>query len=300
MPQPDQAMNSSQFDSAPVLVAAFPFDVRPGEVQQNTQEVLKAVDQAAAAGARLLLLPEKWPTSFLPSFSDQDRQASEEALETVHRRARDLDLHVVGSAPGGGGAKPFNELHLLGPGGPLRPYRKRMLFSPAGEGRQCQAGGEAPELFSLPWAKLFGLICYDLRFPEITRPAFYQEADLMVVPAQWPHPRTEVFELMARARAAENQMWLLACNRSGEASLGRQLMRFPGTAMLVDPLGEIVARRDDGGLLLAEVDFARIGEVRRRVPCARDLKKAGLWPESKQKSGLFSCPKGEAGAVDLE
>jgi len=268
-----------------VQIAAFPFDVRPGEVRHNLKQALGAVEQAAQGSAQLLVLPEKWTTSFLPRYSASMREDSAEALAETHRHAAAAGLVVVGSAPGGEGSKPFNELHVLGAAGDHRPYRKRMLFSPSGEGRQVARGESLPTVVDTPFGKLLGVICYDLRFPEICRAALHQEADLLLCPAQWPWPRVSVFELMSRARAAENQLWTVACNRAGEAPLdGHQPMRFPGSALVVDPLGEIVARTDDGSLLQASVDLEQAAQVRRSVPLARDLKKAGLWPRSDEET----------------
>jgi predicted amidohydrolase len=265
-----------------IRVAALPFDVRPGEVGANLAAVLAGVDAAAAAGARLLCLPEKWTTSFLPSYDRALRAVSEEALAAVHARALERGIVVVGSAPGGGNArKPANQAHVLGPSGDRRPYEKRMLFSPTGEGRQVARGsGLPPTLRVAGVGKVCVLICYDLRFPEVTRAAFHGGADLMCVPAQWPAPRAGVWELLARARAAENQQWVLSCNRAGKASLGdgRPAMEFPGTALLVNPYGVVTSRVDDGSLMLGEVDLAVADEARKKVPCARDLKRAGLWP----------------------
>ncbi|PCJ54159.1 MAG: hypothetical protein COA70_05865 [Planctomycetota bacterium] len=260
-------------------VAAFPFDVRPGEVDVNLHAVLEAVDRCVAADVQLLVLPEQWTTSFLPQYSAAMREEGEKALATVHARAEKAGLIVVGSAPGGSGDKPSNELHFLGAAGNLRPYRKRMLFSPTGEGRQVERGETQPLAVETPIGKIIGVICYDLRFPEICREAMYQEADLLICCAQWPWPRVPVFELMSQARAAENQVWTLSCNRAGEASLGDgPPMRFPGSALCIDPLGEVHARVDDGSLLISEVDFDLAAKVRKSVPLARDLKKAGLWP----------------------
>jgi len=266
-----------------IRVAALPFDVRPGAVAANLEAALDGVDRAAAAGARLLCLPEKWTTSFLPSYGRALREESEAALQAVHARALERGIVVAGSAPGGGTArKPANQAHVLGPGGDRRPYEKRMLFSPTGEGRQVARGhGLPPTLRVAGVGRVCVLICYDLRFPEVTRAALHGGADLTCVPAQWPTPRAEVWELLARARAAENQQWLLTCNRAGRASLGdvRPALEFPGAALLVDPYGVVSARSDRGELLLGEVDFAVAEEARRKVPCARDLKRAGLWPE---------------------
>lgn len=263
-------------------VAALPFDVRPGEVEHNLSQVQSGLAAAQEAGAALLALPEKWTTSFLPSYTSEDIERSEEALQAVHERAEEAGITVIGSAPAGAGprGKPYNQVHFLGAGGLRRPYAKRILFSPTGEGRQVARGEGEPPTLETPAGRVCALVCYDLRFPELTRRPFYDDAELMVVPAQWPHPRTAVWELLTRARAAENQQWVLSCNRAGTAGLdGRHPMDFPGTALLVDPYGEIHARVDDGQLLIATMDPARRAECRKRVPCLRDLRLAGVVPE---------------------
>lgn len=280
--------------STPRKLAALPFDVRPGEVAYNLALVRGAIEQAADAGAGLLLLPEKWTTSFLPSYDAATIAASEAALQEAHALAASLELTVVGSAPSGSGpnGKPYNQVHHLGAGGLHRPYSKRVLFSPTGEGRQVARGEGRAQAIETAVGAGMTLVCYDLRFPELTRDAFYQQVDFLLVPAQWPHPRTAVWELLCRGRAAENQQWLLSCNRAGQAGLdGKHLMDFPGTALLIDPYGEVAARRDDGGMLIAEADLAVSAECRKRVPCLRDLKMASLVPphvdspESTQETG---------------
>ena len=272
--------------SSPPIITASPFDVRPGEVALNLKEALAAVERAAGVGAGLLALPEKWPTSFLSSYDGAVLKACEDALAEVHRSADRHNLTVVGSAPSGfESGKPFNQVHFLGAGGDRRPYNKRALFSVTGEGLQVARGTGIPKTLETPVGKVCAVICYDLRFPEITRHALYQGADLLVVPAQWAHPRTAIFELFSLARAAENQCWLLNCNRAGRASLqggtrkAARVMDFPGTAMLVDPLGELKQRTDDGDFLVGELDLKWMEGVRKMVPCARDLKQAGLWPD---------------------
>lgn len=269
-----------------VRLAACPFDVRPGEVARNLARALAAVEEAAAAGALLLALPEKWTTSFLPGYTPELLAATEQALAAVHAAAAARGLTVIGSAPGGSSpeGRPYNELHLLGAAGDLRPYRKRMLFSATGEGRQVARGDGLPQVVETPAGRVLGVICYDLRFPEIVREALYQQADLLVCVAQWPYPRVPLFELLSRARAAENQLWGLSCNRAGEAALdGHAPMRFPGSALLCGPLGEVAARVDDGTLLVADADFGMSTEVRVKVPIRRDLERANLWPTREQK-----------------
>ncbi len=264
-----------------IRLAALPFDVRPGDVEHNLAAARRGLAAAARAGARLLCLPEKWTTSFLPAYSAAMRAASASALASLHAEALRRGVVVAGSAPGGGVArKPANQAHLLGPGGDRRPYEKLMLFSPTGEGRQVARGRALPPVLPVAGVgQVCVVVCYDLRFPEVTRAAFRGGADLLLAPAQWPTPRAEVWELLARARAAENQCWVLTCNRAGRASLGdgRPALSFPGAALLCDPLGRVTARSGGGRLLLGEMDLDLQAEVRRRVPCARDLRRAGLF-----------------------
>ena len=260
-------------------VAALSFDIRPGEVKTNLDSVLSGLNDAREQGVQLLALPEQWTTSFLSSYTSEVLEESESALKCVHREALAASVTVVGSAPGRGNEKPTNEIHFLGTSGNVRPYQKRLMFSPTGEGRTIEAGVGLPKTVETPAGRVCAYICYDLRFPEITREAFYEKADIVVIPAQWPHPRTDVFDLLVRARAAENQTWVLACNRSGKAGFaeGRE-QTFPGTAIFANPMGKEEARIEGGGLLIAEVDISQVEAARRSIPCLRDLKKTGLWP----------------------
>lgn len=258
-------------------VAAFPMDIRPGEVGKNLDAALEFLESLPAE-IRIALFPEKWTTSFLDEFSPSVLEQSNQALETIHAYAEERNMVVVGSAPGGSGDKPSNESHVLGISGNLRPYQKRMLFGPTGEGRQVKRGSQPPQLVTTPWGTLSTLICYDLRFPEVTRQSFYDRADLLLVSAQWPTPRADIFDLLVRARAAENQQWVLACNRSGQVNQGGRDFDFPDSAWLVNPLGEVVAAGCCDNPLIAEVDLAVASKAQKQVPCARDLIAAGLWP----------------------
>ena len=257
-------------------IAALPFDVRPGEVHRNLEVAKDGLQRAASAGARLFVLPEKWTTSYMSTYDADIRAASDEALADLHAHAAELGVTVIGSAIGGSEQKPFNEEHVLGEAGNMRPYQKRFLFSPMDEARSCIRGTGLPQAVATSVGTVAAVICYDLRFPEITRQAFYQGADLLVVPAEWPSSRSSVFEVLSRARAVESQCWLISCNRAGSAEFDGRDVEFPGTALLVDPLGEVVARTDGGALLTGEIDPSVTKEVRRMIPCARDLEQSGL------------------------
>lgn len=260
----------------PRRVAAWPFDLRRGDPAANLELAREGLSRAAEAGAALLVLPEKWTTSYQGHYDRELRRASDEALAALHGEAAERGVTVLGSALGGDGDRPFNELHVLGASGDLRPYRKRMLFSPMDESGSCAPGDAPPEVVDTPVGRVAGVVCYDMRFPEITRAALLAEADLLVAPSEWPEVRSSALELLTRARALENQCWVLSCNRAGAFEHDGHPVAFPGTALLADPLGREAARSDGGELLVAELDPELTADVRRRIPCLHDLRAAGL------------------------
>ena len=110
-------------------------------------------------------------------------------------------------------------------------------------------------------------VCYDLRFPEMIRRLARVGAEALLVPAEWPRPRTGHWELLLRARAVENGFFVLGANRVGSQA-GQA---FEGASQIVNPWGDVLARAGDGeGAALAEVDPAAAAEARRRIPVLED------------------------------
>jgi predicted amidohydrolase len=111
------------------------------------------------------------------------------------------------------------------------------------------------------------LICYDLRFPELSRKYFLEGATLFCVSAQWPSVRKAHWELLNAARAVENQLFVLAANaveRSGD-------FQFAGGSLIVSPWGATLAAcGEEEGLATATIDPEETEKIRRRIPCAQD------------------------------
>jgi predicted amidohydrolase len=133
------------------------------------------------------------------------------------------------------------------------------------------APGEHATLCPTPWGPTGLAICYDLRFPELLRTMALAGAKLFVVPAQWPVKRLEAWLLLARARAAENELIVAACNRVGRD----EDTTFPGRSIVVDPWGNTLVEGDDQErLLIARVDLDEIDKVRRYLPVYKDRRSA--------------------------
>lgn len=261
-------------------VAAFQFDVRLDEPSTNLATVEAGLREAASAGVKLVVLPEMWPTSFVSGQGDALREpieASERAVARVVELSGELGLVVCGTAfatpPTAG--PPLNRLHICDRGTPLAHYDKVHLFSPTAEHETFRAGALAPSTVSIGETSVAGIICYDLRFGDITRMAARGGAEILVCPAQWPSPRGAHWRALAIGRAVENQGFVIACNRSGRSLIGKQKqsLEFPGNSIIVDPHGTVLAEgHGEAGLIVAELDLDVARELRGKIPIAADRK----------------------------
>lgn len=222
-------------------VAAFQFDVRRGEVEANLVRVEAGLREAAERGIELVVLPEMWPTSFVAEGEAVVwQQATDRAVERVRELSRELDLVVAGSAfgPGREGQSPRNRLSVFEAGEPRLSYDKLHLFSPTAEGLSFSAGEALPRTVELARAKLSGIVCYDLRFALALRDPFRDEAEILVLPAQWPASREVHWRALVCGRAAELQAFVIAANRTGTDVLGRRRLElsFGGNSSWLDPM----------------------------------------------------------------
>ena len=258
------------------------------DVRKNVARAERLVRRAAAAGARLVALPE----NFARVVPEGTPATLKETLdgELVGRFgavARQYACRVLlGSIPE---KRPrsrriFNTSVLLGPDGGVEAfYRKMHLFDidiPGGavfrESRAVEPGSE-PVVVDTPLGRLGLSICYDLRFPELYRRLALAGAQVLFVPAAFTAYTGKVHWLtLLRARAIENQCWVVAPAQAGRHSARRQ---SHGETVVIDPWGEVVASRRAGeGLVVATVDLERLRDVRRGLPCLRHTR-AELLPD---------------------
>lgn len=261
-------------------VAAFQFDVRRGDVAGNLAAVERGLLQAAERGIELVVLPEMWPTSFVAEGDPVEWQRlTDAAVERVGALSRELGLVVAGSAFGTGraGEPARNRLTLFARGERVLVYDKLHLFSPTAEGESFSAGDALPPTVALagpePRARLAGVVCYDLRFGPALRAPFLEQAEILVVPAQWPVSRATPWRALVCGRAAELQACVVAANRTGTDLVGRRrlALEFAGNSLVVGPDGAVLAEgRGADGLVEAELDLSAVRALRRAVPVRRD------------------------------
>ena len=254
--------------------AAVQFDVVAGDVEANLASVRDGVAAAVDAGARLCVLPEMWPTSFLNEFDEQTVAASEAAERELQRLSAEHGIVAVGSSLEVHGDELFNTARVY-EGGDLRgSYRKIHLFSPNLEHKHHAAGNE-PCIVDTELGRIGVLVCYDLRFPELARYYFHSGVEVLVVPGQWPEARGQHWRTLLRARAIENEVFVVGCNRTGqEASLRTgEPMPFAGDGRVIDPTGELLGTgTGDPGPVIGSIELRKVRTMRRILPVAADLR----------------------------
>jgi predicted amidohydrolase len=251
-----------------VKAAAVQFTIVLGEIAPNLDHVRKELARLAQEGVELVVLPEMWATGFAyKQLNELARQTGELVAELRELSAR-YGMVIVGSLPEPHENKVYNTAYLLDRGELKGSYRKIHLFSLMQEDRAFDAG-EARLLVDTSVGRIGVFICYDLRFPELARRLAVEGAEILVVPGEWPKPRDEHWRTLLRARAIENQLFLVAANCCGVTGK----LDFFGMSMIINPKGELLA---EGGYapetICANLDFAEMAAWRAQIPCFADRK----------------------------
>lgn len=248
--------------------------------EDNVRRAISLCHEAIEAGAQWIVLPE----SYCGIGSAQDR--AEWAFHSQSPHANPLiapfidlarsssTLFVLGGIPERSQDDLFNTAVVVGPSGVLATYRKRHLFDadpgagPALRESASTNPGTFATLVSTPWAKLGLSICYDLRFPEHYRALMDHGAEVLLVPSAFTAATGAAhWEILLRARAIENQAYVVAPALDGPHGRGRSSY---GHTMIVDPWGVIVAQASSGSsAVTARLEENVLEEVRRRLPALR-------------------------------
>lgn len=257
-------------------VAALQFDVRRGATRDNLAHVERGLRLAAERRVELVVLPEMWPSGFPGPRADlrELTAADDDAWARVRVLSRELGLAVCGSGFGAAQAeRPANRSRLCERGIELASYDKVHLFTPTAETESFTAGDSLPTAVELRGARVATLTCYDLRFPELTRPLFNAGVEVLCVSAQWPSARAAHWRALVLGIAVQNQCFVVACNRTGRDVIGRReiVLDFPGNSLIASPHGECLAEaRPEDELVVAELELELARELRRRVCVERD------------------------------
>jgi predicted amidohydrolase len=250
-----------------VKVAAVQHDVVWADKEANFARLVPMIEEAARAGARLVVLTEMYSTGFVMDGERVAEPVDGPSTQFLVDQAGRHQLWVGGSVPErpDGCDRPFNQLVVAAPDGTRHRYAKIHPFTYAGE-QEHYAAGRDRVVVDVEGVRVGLFVCYDLRFADEFW-ALAPDVDAYVVPANWPESRREHWRALLVARAIENQAYVIGVNRVGEGDR----LTYVGDSRIVDPLGRVVAEAAGSeALLVADVDPAVVAATRRRFPFLQD------------------------------
>ncbi len=272
-----------------------------GDVDRNLERSDRLVRQAAGQGAELVVLPEKWTVL---GTREQMRAGAQSldgpAVSWATGIAAELGIDLLAGSmlervPGQ--AKHANTSVHVGPDGELEAvYRKIHLFDVEIEGTvyaesATEDAGTEIVVSELAGGISMGMsVCYDLRFPELYRILALRGAQVLAVPSAFTLPTTrDHWEVLLRARAIENQCFVIAPNQIGAHPGG---MRSGGRSLIVDPWGLVLARAPDAETaIVAELDFDALRSIRERLPTlTRRRPETYAWSETRDRAPGPAAP----------
>jgi predicted amidohydrolase len=247
-------------------------DIALGDKAKNLEMAVQMVNEAAKRQIDILVFPELFTTGYC---LDQASILAEESKGHTINLLRDLAgrfriFIIAGSILERQGEKIYNTTFLIGKDGRiLGSYSKTHLFPPFEENRFIEPGNEL-SIFKTELG-LFGImICFDIRFPEVARSLTLLGGQIIFCPAEFPTERSSVWATLLRARAIENQVFVIGCNRVG--SDGKHL--FGGRSAIIDPTGKTLAQAEDTAQLIdSELDLSQIKKARSELPQLKSRRK---------------------------
>jgi omega-amidase len=250
-----------------LIVGCYQMNIMPGDVSGNLGKIERILPQVKGEGCQLLVLPEMWSGGFAYSALQEMADSTPAVLEKLNEWAVEYRMVLVGSLPEAEGDKIYNTNYVVDTSGAVSgKYRKIHLFSLTSEHDYFERG-QVPVVCDTGVGRLGIEICYDLRFPELSRRLALDGAEILCFSALWPVARIDHWSLLLRSRAIENQLFIIACNGCGfEGNT-----QYGGASAIISPTGKPLAEAHRGEeTIIARLNFAEMMDFRRHIPCFSD------------------------------
>lgn len=247
-------------------ICSIPLDIVYASPEENIVAAAHALSEVES-DTDIVVLPELFTTAFVPDTKTVAATAEPntgKTVEALRRWAQFFGFAIAGSflATDGGGHY-FNRGFFVEPSGDMSFYDKRHLFPLSTEDKVYTAGRDlSPRIRYRGWEFRLAL-CFDIRFPVWTRNRPENMYDVLLVPANWPHSRASQFKILLAARAIENQIYVVASNRSGSDKFGDYHFSDSG---IFDNLGTPIQETRRNGYLYALLEHKELEEGRKKFP----------------------------------
>jgi len=244
--------------------------IKTGYLEDNLNHFVNDLSFYSDEGVSLVVFPEMWATGFDYNHIEVHAEATENIVEQVSKKLSNNQLAIL-SLPEKSNGKVYNTIFAVTNNGIVAKYRKTFLFSPLKEDIYFSRGDMVIPVFKFNDFNISLHTCYEIRFPELFRIAAYNEADLMIVPAIWPEFKKYHWLTLLRARAIENQAYVVGCNAAEVINNSKTLLC--GNSAVFDSWGESVGYIENGSnRLIVEIAKEKINEVRQTIPSLNDAR----------------------------
>jgi predicted amidohydrolase len=257
-----------------LTISVVQMDVITSDPASNLQKAEAWIAEAARRSCDVVCLPEMWTTGFNWHYNQSAASQQCHIVERVAAMAKQYRIWTAGSllelnAQG----QMVNAAILFDPDGKRAgTYHKAHLFNPLRE-KQYIAQGNRLTLIEAPWGRTGFAVCYDIRFPELFRTYALQGAEIIFCPSAFPHPRLEHWKVLLRARAIEDQVFMVGVNQVGSEQFNSHTtITYCGSSAIIDPWGKAVceANETDEGILTATIDMEQVSQVRASMQVLSD------------------------------
>jgi omega-amidase len=244
----------------------FQMDLVTGNPEENRKIIECWLEANYSDDLDVVVLPEMWTTGYvLEELKEICKADGNQSIEFLQSLAKKFNINLVGGSIAVlEGKDIFNRAIIINRKGEIvHTYDKMHLVPMLDEPKFLTGGLNQVEVFELEGVKMGVIICYDLRFPEIIRDLALQGIQVLHIVAEWPLARETHWNTLIRARAIENQMYVVASNVTG-TKLG---VKFAGCSQIVDPWGDIIQKLDqEVGEVKATLDLEKVPQIRKEVP----------------------------------
>lgn len=246
-------------------IAAFQFDLIWENVKANLENVGRLLELLPTQ-TDIVFLPEMFSTGFTMNAHKVAEPEDGETMNWLKSQASKYNVAICGSLVIQEDHKFFNRLVFVEPSGNFSQYDKRHLFTMGGEEKPYTRGERRLVIEYLGW-RICPLICYDLRFPVWARNL--NDYDLLAYSANWPEQRSQVWNVLLKARAIENQSYVVGVNRVGADG---NKVSYSGQSQVIDAKGNVMVQAKDYSeeIVCAELSYSKLILFRKKFPVLDD------------------------------
>lgn len=249
-----------------ISIAQIQFPIKNGEIRENIDKAFSLIEKALSRQKiDYLIMPEMWSTGFISKKEIINNiESTDYILKKLSQIAKHYQSHIIcGTLPNLENNKLFNTSFTLSPEGKIiGKYSKRKLFPGIREDNTFTAGNSTG-IINTTISRIGIAICFDLRFPELFSELSEKGAEIIFIPAQFPNPRLDHWITLLKARAIENQLYIVSSNTIEQSGK----LEFFGNSVIVDPWGEIISNMEQKyGYQITTIDRSRVKKTRDAFP----------------------------------